>query len=108
MADSTTDLDQTGLQKNKLPKRPVVNTAQESFLVKIYSPYKVYYDGEAYSLTADNQTGPFDILARHKNFISLLNPGEIKLSTRQGDQTFKINRAILHHRDNKTSVFLDV
>ena len=36
--------------------------------IKVYAPFKVYYEGQAESLTAENETGPFDILPKHHNF----------------------------------------
>ncbi|HSX47046.1 MAG TPA: hypothetical protein VLF87_03615, partial [Patescibacteria group bacterium] len=49
----------------------------EHMHVKVYAPFKVYYDGEAESISAENDTGPFDILRKHHNFMTLLNPGDI-------------------------------
>ena len=40
--------------------------------VKIYAPFKTYFEGPANSLSAANKTGAFDVLPQHKNFMSLL------------------------------------
>ena len=40
--------------------------------VKIYTPFKIYFDGMADSVTAENDTGTFDILPRHHNFLCKL------------------------------------
>ena len=77
--------------------------------VKIYAPFQVYYHGAADSLSANNETGPFDVLAGHKNFMSLLKAG--KVTVRQSgkpDFNIEIERGVLHVRSNKISVFLDV
>ena len=51
-------------------------TFKTKIRIKVFSPFKPFYDGEAYSLLAENDTGPFDILAGHHNFLfSSLNPG---------------------------------
>ncbi len=77
--------------------------------VKIYSPYKNYYDEEAESISAENLTGPFDILPRHHNFITLLVPSEITIrSAKTGDKKVKIARGIMHVWKNQVTVFLDV
>lgn len=80
-----------------------------SVRVKIWAPFKIYFDGPADSLSAINETGPFDVLSRHKNFISLLSPGPI-IVRRQGQPDFKINiqRGIIHVKTNQATVFLDV
>lgn len=74
---------------------------------KVYSPYNIYFDGEVTSLSAENDTGPFDVLPHHKNFISLLKPCEIIIRGRK-EVKIKITQGILLVRDNKTTVFLDV
>ena len=77
--------------------------------VKIYGPFKIYFDGSANSLSATNDTGPFDILRHHKNFMSLLKSGPIIVRrTDQPDFTLSIDRGVLHVRKDKVTVFLDV
>lgn len=76
--------------------------------VKVYSPFKTYYNESAYSITALNQTGPFDVLPEHHNFISLLSPCELKIDRPGGLVRIKISRGIMHVRANHVAVFLDV
>ncbi len=76
--------------------------------VKIYSPFRVYFDGDAESISASNLTGPFDILPGHKNFMTLLTAGEIVVRSKEGAQKLKIERGVMHVRKNKVEVFLDV
>ena len=77
--------------------------------VKIYAPFKVYFDAPANSLSAANDTGPFDILPGHKNFMSLLKPVPI-IVRREGkaDFSFNVERAVMHVKANQVTVFLDV
>ncbi len=76
--------------------------------IKVYSPFKTYYDAEARSVSAKNLTGPFDILAGHKNFMSLLTPGDIVIRSDRGEETITIERGIMHVREDKITIFLDV
>ncbi|HEY5550126.1 MAG TPA: F0F1 ATP synthase subunit epsilon [Candidatus Saccharimonadales bacterium] len=77
--------------------------------VKIYAPFQVYFDGPADSLSATNETGPFDILPHHKNFMSLLKPGNLTVRQKgKPDFNMQVDRAVLHVRANKVTVFLDV
>ncbi len=76
--------------------------------VKVYSPFHVYYDGEATSVSAENLTGPFDILHDHKNFMSLLTPCEVVIRSDRGEERIKIDRGVMHVSDNKVVIFLDV
>lgn len=77
--------------------------------VKIYAPFDTYFDGLADSVSATNLTGPFDILPRHKNFMCLLKPGELRVRrTGKDDFTMKVKQAVMHVKSNKVTVFLDV
>lgn len=76
--------------------------------VKVYSPFRTYFDNPANSISAENLTGPFDILAGHKNFMTLLTSGDIVIRSPRGEERITIDRGIMHVRSNKVTVFLDV
>lgn len=82
--------------------------ADDTISVKVYSPFKTYFDGPAASISAVNDTGPFDILPHHHNFMTLLNSGEIMVKTTKGDQRFIIARGVMHVKKDQVIVFLDV
>lgn len=92
----------------KAKKEAKVELDAKSLNVKIYSPYKVYFDGEAKSVSAENDTGPFDILPKHHNFMTLLNPGEVTVRKEDGEQKYRIARGVMHVHHNKATIFLDV
>lgn len=81
-----------------------------SIHLKVYSPSKVYFDEEAESVSAENPTGPFDILPQHHNFITLLIPCvlEIRRTGHQDPQRIKISGGVMHVRSSQVTVFLDV
>jgi F0F1-type ATP synthase epsilon subunit len=81
---------------------------REMMRVKLYSPFQTYFNGDAYSISGENKTGPFDILPRHHNFMTLLDAGELSISAPGGDLKIKISRGIMHVKENQTIVFLDV
>lgn len=84
-------------------------TGALSMEVKVYSPFRDYFDGLAYSLSAVNDTGPFDILPQHHNFISLLNACDLVVRTvLNGDQKIRISGGLIHVKADKVIVFLDV
>lgn len=76
--------------------------------VKVHAPYKVYFDGIADSISAVNDTGPFDILPRHHNFMTLLTAGDVIVRSPHGDEKFTISQGIMHVKADRVSVFLDV
>ena len=76
--------------------------------VKVYAPFKVYYEGNAYSVSAVNGTGPFDILPKHHNFLCMLVPCNLVVKTPEGEKTIKIHRALMHVKANRAVIFMDV
>lgn len=76
--------------------------------VKVYAPFKIYFEGEAYSISAVNATGPFDILPRHHNFLCMLVPCDLRIQTPEGEKVVKISRALMHVKANRVVVFVDV
>ena len=83
-------------------------TASTDMHIKLRSPFHVYYDDRANSISALNDTGPFDILPGHRNFMTLVSPCELVLRTASGDQRIKIARAVMHVKADHVTVFLDV
>lgn len=82
---------------------------KEVMAVKVYAPFKTYFDGLAISVSAINDTGPFDILSRHKNFMCLLKPGELRVrSSGKEDFAMPVNQGVMHVKSDKVTVFLDV
>lgn len=88
---------------------PLATAAAATMRVKIYAPFEIYFEGIASSLSANNLTGPFDILPHHKNFMSLLQPGNITVRL-EGKPDFSLNitRGIAHVKEDQVTVFLDV
>lgn len=76
--------------------------------VKVYAPFKVYYEGNASSVSAVNATGPFDILPQHHNFLCMLVPCTLVIRTLDGPQNIKVNRALMNVKANRVVVFMDV
>ncbi len=97
----------------KKPDKPKVEELKDDkgkplMRVKVYSPFKSYFDEPAYSVSAENHTGPFDILPRHHNFMTLVSACELKIVAPTGDKTIRINRALMHVKADTVIVFLDV
>jgi F0F1-type ATP synthase epsilon subunit len=76
--------------------------------VKVYAPFQIYFEGDAVSLTAENETGPFDILPHHHNFLCMLVPCNLIIQTPDETKTIKIARALMHVKGEKVTVFVDV
>lgn len=76
--------------------------------IKVYAPFKVYYEGEGYSITAVNESGPFDILPKHHNFLCMLLPCDIVIQTPYETRKVKVTRALMHVKADEVTVFVDV
>lgn len=77
--------------------------------VKVYAPFKVYFEGTAYSISAVNAIGPFDILPRHHNFLCMLVPCMIQVKALDGTiKKIKAHRALMDVKADSVVVFMDV
>lgn len=86
-----------------------VSGGKPTMAVKVYAPFQLYFEGDAYSVSAVNETGPFDVLPHHHNFLCMLKPCEIVIETAEGEhKTVKINRALMHVKADRVVVFVDV
>lgn len=80
----------------------------EKMHVKVHAPYKVYYDGPADSISAVNEVGPFDVLGRHHNFMTLLDACDLLIHNDETLEKISISRGVMHVKQNEVIVFLDV
>ena len=88
---------------------PVVKTGKPIMAVKIYAPFQVYFEGDAFSVSAVNATGPFDILPKHHNFLCMLVPCTLTVQPVEGTaKSIKIHRALMHVKADRVVVFMDV
>jgi F0F1-type ATP synthase epsilon subunit len=89
---------------------PKVHTGKPAMSVKVYAPFQVYFEGEAYSVSAVNATGPFDILPKHHNFLCMLVPSEVVIRAVEKDvvKTIKVHRALMQVTADHVVIFMDV
>lgn len=69
---------------------------------------KVVFQGQATAITSVNPKGPFDILAQHANFITVIKEYMIIHKVDKTDERFEIKNGVLHSADNKITVYLDI
>lgn len=90
------------------PEQASKKSGKPTITVKVYAPFKVYFEGDAYSVSAVNATGPFDVLPHHHNFLCMLVPSILLIQTPSGEKQIKIHRALLHVEKEHLTVFVDV
>lgn len=72
------------------------------------APFKVYYEGPAYSLSAKNKVGEFDILPGHADFFSMLTNCDVIIDTENEPVSFAITNGILTVRDDDVMLFVNM
>ncbi|MBC7459715.1 hypothetical protein H7200_03325 [Candidatus Saccharibacteria bacterium] len=74
------------------------------------APFHVYYEGDALSLSAFNEVGPFDVLPGHADFFSMLAPCEITIDNGKDKEPvrFDIRNGILTVRDDEVMLFANM
>ena len=82
---------------------------QPTMRIKVYSPFKTYFEDDGYSISGVNATGPFDILPHHHNFMTLLSACELNIKILSGgEQKIRISGGLMHVKADKVTVFLDI
>jgi len=79
--------------------------------VKVYSPFRVYYEEDSYSISAVNATGPFDILPHHHNFMTLLESCIVVIrpaGVGAREQKIRISGGLMYVKADKVTIFLDI
>jgi hypothetical protein len=99
----------TSSETTKGKDAPLEKPPEGQMFIKVYSPFKSYFDGLGVSISAANDTGDFDILAGHHRFLTLLSTCEIQIRLVQGEsEPIKIDRGIMYVKEDRVTVFLDV
>lgn len=86
-----------------------IEVPEGKMFIKVYAPYKNYFEGLADSISAANGTGDFDILPGHHKFLTLLSKCDIEIRT-GGEELDKISisMGIMYVLADRVTVFLDV
>jgi len=77
-------------------------------VLQVRSRGRLVYDGEITSLSSENETGKFDVLSQHSNFISLVNAKLVARGITGEVQEIPVKTGILKVKDNKITVFLGI
>ena len=74
--------------------------------VRIISPQQLILDTEAFSISSKNLYGPFDVLALHANFITVIENSPIVVRVpNQKPITYKFPLAIILVTENKVNIY---
>lgn len=85
------------------------NNTPNTLSVIARSPFELYFEGTATSLSATNRVGTFDILPGHADFFSMLEPGEIIIQSESKQPvTIDAGSGILTVQNNQAYVFINM
>lgn len=76
--------------------------------VRIITPKKTLFEGEAFAVSSKNSNGKFDILPRHTNFITYIekNPIEVRSQDKQVTK-YNFNQAIIYASQDKVNIYAE-
>lgn len=99
------------IEAAKEAKQATAASGPPTMRIKVYSPFKVYYDEDSLSISGVNATGPFDILPHHHNFMTLLTASELTLrpvNNAPAEQKILISGGLMHVKADKVTIFLNI
>jgi F-type H+-transporting ATPase subunit epsilon len=81
----------------------------DTFKVSIRSPEKTLWEGSAVAVSAKNTEGPFDILASHANFVTMLKSEPVAISLPDGTKKeFTSDSSVLAVQGGEVHIYTDV
>ena len=90
------------------PPTVKVRSGRLELNVSIASSSKKYYEGIARSVSSKNSVGPFDILPRHENFISLVKEKITIFDLAGKKYEFPIENGLLEVSEDSVRVFVGI
>lgn len=76
--------------------------------VKVMTPQQLLFDGEVFAVSSKNSEGPFDILAGHANFITIIKGQPITLTKQDHSKTtFNFSQAIIYNSNSLVSIYAE-
>lgn len=82
--------------------------SDDRLTVRINSPEKFLWEGEAVSVSSVNSSGPFDILPLHANFISIVRDAPIRVNTGTEVKEFSYSNAVIYAHSNAVSIYTNI
>ncbi len=80
---------------------------ESEIYIRVASPEKVIWEGEAFAVSSKNSQGKFDILPQHTIFLTIVEDHPIKISNQKKKtlQEFKFKKAVVYNRNNEVSIY---
>lgn len=92
----------------KMDKEISQEISNEELNVVVRSRSKTYFQGKAKVVSSNNDTGVFDVLPEHANFITLVDKFVVVTLARGDEQKFDIDKGVMRVLENKVDIYLTV
>ncbi|OGG11420.1 hypothetical protein A2Z00_05545 [Candidatus Gottesmanbacteria bacterium RBG_13_45_10] len=76
--------------------------------VRINTPEKMLWEGDADSVSSINTQGPFDILPLHTNFVSIVENHPIKIRIGREEKEYTFPHSLIYAHLNKVFVYTNI
>lgn len=81
---------------------------QSQFPVNVYDPKSLVYQGNVWALSSVNEMGPFDLLALHTNFITVIQKQLILRFDEKNSRFLPVDLGVLRCYDQHVDVYLGI
>lgn len=82
--------------------------ADQLLHVRVNTPEKLLWEGDAASVSSQNSDGPFDILPLHANFITIVEAADIIVRTGTEEKKFTFPHSVIYAHANKVFVYANI
>lgn len=76
--------------------------------VRLSSPEKVIWEGQAKSVSSVNSEGPFDILPFHANFITIVENKPIQIQTVDKLLEYAFSHSLIYAKNNSVVIYSNI
>lgn len=83
-------------------------TKNSTLNVSIRSKEKLLYSGVAKTISSENESGPFDILPGHANFISLIFSYVILDRHLSSETSFDLEKGVMYVISDKVEIYVGI
>ena len=80
----------------------------EVLSVRINSPERLLWEGEAIWVSSNNSQGPFDILPFHTNFVTILEGEKITINTGSEIKEYTFAHTVIYVHANKVFIYTNI
>ena len=102
------DTDQPLPTSTPPPPKSAPHGIADKIHVLIRNRQKIIYEDDVKSLSSKNDTGTFDVLPEHANFITLINQTVTVRKLDSSEEVFKFENGLMKVKDNVVHCYMDL